>query len=214
MSTVCVFSEGAFQTNTYICSVNNNIFVIDPAFQSKTECDSALSNIGSSYSILLTHNHLDHIRGLSFINSDVPVYIHPSDYNNLTEPYIKRAYYTYGSALFQNTEEFNLFIDQVLKIKKNMICVNENENISGAFKVIHTPGHTSGSVCYLSDTFMFSGDTLFNGSYGRYDLESGSYTDLISSIRKICALPDEIRIYPGHGDESILKHEKPLYTVR
>ena len=89
MNSVRVFCEGAFQTNTYICSVNSKNFVIDPAFMLQNDCDAAISQINSCYSVLLTHNHLDHIRGLSFIEENTPVYLHATDYENLTPDYLK-----------------------------------------------------------------------------------------------------------------------------
>lgn len=211
MNSVRVFCEGAFQTNTYICSVNSKSFVIDPAFILQKDCDAAISQINSCYSVLLTHNHLDHIRGLIFIEENTPVYLHEADYENLTPDYLKRAYLAYGSPLFKNDSEFNSFVQQIMNMKKRIIPVKDKDCIENTFMVMHTPGHTSGSVCFLKDDILFTGDTMFYNSYGRYDLESGSYSDLALSLKKLCTLPDETVIYPGHGDKSIIKYEKPLY---
>jgi len=77
------------------------------------------------------------------------------------------------------------------------------------FKVIHTPGHSSGSVCFLIDNILFSGDTLFCDSVGRTDLPGGSYKEIEKSIKeKIFSLDENIIVYPGHGPATTLKHEK------
>ncbi|MEM4766195.1 MAG: MBL fold metallo-hydrolase, partial [Nitrososphaerota archaeon] len=78
-------------------------------------------------------------------------------------------------------------------------------------RVIHTPGHTPGSVCYLAEEMIFTGDTLFAGSIGRTDLPGGSLQSLLSSISaKILSLPDHYAVYPGHGPSSTIGAEKML----
>lgn len=76
------------------------------------------------------------------------------------------------------------------------------------FRVLHTPGHTPGSVCLLTRDVMFSGDTLFSGSCGRTDLPKGSRTDLTRSLSKLAALEEDYRVLPGHGPASTLAEEK------
>ena len=76
-------------------------------------------------------------------------------------------------------------------------------------KVIHTPGHTQGGVCYLVDNMLFSGDTIFREAVGRCDLEGGNFEQIVESIEsKIFTLPDDILIYPGHGPSSTVGWEK------
>lgn len=82
------------------------------------------------------------------------------------------------------------------------------------FRVIHTPGHTNGgsSLYCENESLIFSGDTIFRGTWGRTDLPTGSFDDIISSImNKILILPDETIIYPGHGKSTKIKEEKPIY---
>lgn len=82
------------------------------------------------------------------------------------------------------------------------------------FKVIHTPGHTKGgsSLYCESENMIFSGDTIFRGTWGRTDLPTGSFDDIINSImKKILVLPDDTIIYPGHGKSTKVKEEKPIY---
>ena len=82
------------------------------------------------------------------------------------------------------------------------------------FKVIHTPGHTSGGSCIYcpQEKMIFSGDTLFRGTWGRTDLPTGDFEDIISSIsKKLMVLPDETIVYPGHGKSTMIREEKPIY---
>ena len=74
--------------------------------------------------------------------------------------------------------------------------------------VLHTPGHTAGSVCFLIDDCLFSGDTLFAGTVGRTDLPSGSSGDMLTSAARLAALPGEYKIYPGHGEATTLSRER------
>jgi glyoxylase-like metal-dependent hydrolase (beta-lactamase superfamily II) len=77
-----------------------------------------------------------------------------------------------------------------------------------SFKVLHTPGHTSGSVCLLCENAMFSGDTLFWGSCGRTDLPGGSFVTIKASLKRLASLPGNASIYPGHGEETTLETER------
>ena len=78
--------------------------------------------------------------------------------------------------------------------------------------VIPTPGHTMGGVCYLIDGHLFSGDTLFHGTYGRTDLPEGDEAKMQESLKKLFQkLPDETPVYPGHGAETTIGHERWLY---
>ena len=81
------------------------------------------------------------------------------------------------------------------------------------FEIIETPGHTKGGICiyFEKQKVLFSGDTIFKGTYGRTDLPSSSYQDMKNSIKKLMKLPDDINIYPGHGILTNIKDEKKLY---
>ena len=82
-------------------------------------------------------------------------------------------------------------------------------NVGGMrFKVIHTPGHTEGGVCYLCDNILFSGDTLFKGSIGRTDFPSGNSAEMLESLNRLCQLPDSTVVYPGHGPVTSIGEEK------
>ena len=77
--------------------------------------------------------------------------------------------------------------------------------------VIHTPGHTAGSVCYLIENELFSGDTMFFETFGRCDLPTSDKNAMLLSLKKLCGLDENVRVYPGHGAETTVKHEKDYY---
>ena len=89
----------------------------------------------------------------------------------------------------------------------DMISIGKNDEIS--FKIIHSPGHTPGSMCLFceKDKVMITGDTLFKGSYGRIDFKYGSRMDMYASLQRLLSLDPEITFYPGHGEESKIKYE-------
>ncbi|MDE7167649.1 MAG: MBL fold metallo-hydrolase [Clostridia bacterium] len=76
------------------------------------------------------------------------------------------------------------------------------------FKILETSGHTAGSCCYLTENALFTGDTLFRGSIGRWDLPTGNFSQLINSIKKLAALDGDYKIYCGHGEDSTLSRER------
>jgi len=143
---------------------------------------------------LNTHGHIDHILGDA--DFGYPVAIHGED------------------ELFLNDPDKNMapFIGAKMpKIKASRI-LKEGDNVEvGAYslKVLHTPGHTPGGVCFLCGDMLFGGDTLFAESVGRTDLPGGDTDALIRSItEKLFALPDNVRVFPGHGPETTVGHEK------
>ena len=145
--------------------------------------------------ILLTHGHFDHITGITE-NLGSKVLMHNADMNwvNNINQYLPML-----GLPAMPIPHINEFIsdNQVLKIGQTDI------------KVIHTPGHTQGGVCFLIENSLFSGDTIFKESVGRCDLEGGDFEQLSESIEtKIFTLPDEITIYPGHGPKTTVKWEK------
>jgi glyoxylase-like metal-dependent hydrolase (beta-lactamase superfamily II) len=75
-------------------------------------------------------------------------------------------------------------------------------------KVLHTPGHTPGSICLVGEKLVFTGDTLFAGSIGRTDFPGGSMTNMRLSLKKLSSLPDKLLVYPGHGETTMIREEK------
>lgn len=152
-----------------------------------------LENINLKY-ILLTHGHFDHIAGIR--DGKAAVFMHSSDLDWLKK-------------VNQFMPMFGMPDMSVPKIDK---FVEDGEIIklgSLEIKVLHTPGHTQGGVCYLVGNIVFSGDTVFRESVGRCDLEGGDFDQLVKSIEtKLYTLPDDIKIYPGHGKPTTVGWEK------
>ena len=149
--------------------------------------------------ILNTPGHFDHILGEKEAQEicNAPVYIHENDkilLENLPKQ-LERFGFVNNAQPPDNVKTFT---------EKNIFKIGNNE-----IKVIHTPGHTPGSVCFLIGKNLFSGDTLFYTSVGRTDFEGGSFAQLSSSItEKLFKLDDDITVYPGHDTKTTIGYEK------
>lgn len=149
---------------------------------------------------LLTHMHFDHIFGLGWLRKkyNIRPICHELEQRN------------YDMQEKMALEMFGVKIP--IERPAVMRYVKDGDELtlgSRTLKVIHTPGHTAGGVCYLADSLLFCGDTLFAGSCGRTDLPGGDMQQEVLSIRnKLLTLPDEIRVLPGHGPESSIAREK------
>ncbi len=148
--------------------------------------------------ILLTHAHVDHVSGINGVveATSAKVCIHKDDSLMLKAAPIQAL--AFGMKPFMPPR-----IDKYLE-DGDIIDIGNLK-----VKVIHTPGHSAGGVCFLLENCIFVGDTIFQGSIGRTDLPGGNYDELIHSIEtKIFTLPDETIIYPGHGPETTVGYEK------
>lgn len=195
------FVTGIISTNCYLAinEETRQAVVIDPA-----ACPSYLMGHIKSEgleieAILLTHGHFDHIMGLDGFLQEfhVPVYVHKDDEQLMTDPELNQSgVYTSGYTFGMGT------------------YIQDGQAIQAAgfeFKVLHTPGHTPGGVCYYAEAekILFSGDTLFQSSVGRTDFPLGSMSDLVRGIKeKLMVLPDEVLVYPGHMGETTIGYEK------
>jgi glyoxylase-like metal-dependent hydrolase (beta-lactamase superfamily II) len=147
--------------------------------------------------ILLTHGHFDHIGDVEAVRekTGAQVYIHEADAPMLGDVRRNLAYQI-SPLPFRSIREYRTVTDgEALTIGERV------------FTVLHTPGHTSGSVCYLTETAMFSGDTLFSGSIGRTDL-GGNVQEMRSSLQKLSALDGDYDVYSGHGAATSLDVER------
>lgn len=180
---------GAYQTNCYIvhrldC---NKCVVIDPGYEPHTISDK-LEDLGLELeAILLTHGHFDHVGAVRDLaaTTGCQVYIRPEE--NTMPPQL-----TAGPLYY--TQEYPAH---------GQLPVADMD-----FTVIPTPGHTPGSVCLLVEDAMFSGDTLFAGSMGRCDFPGSSIFEMRKSLRRLCALTRDYKVFPGHGEHSTLEREK------
>ncbi len=190
---------GLLEVNCYIVSdTKNNCWVIDPGNESKKILDALENEKLTPTKILLTHGHFDHIEAVSRLKQifpDIKVYIHSEDIPFLTN---SRVWETYlGRPLIDAT------YDEI---------VNEGDVINEgtlSATVLSTPGHSPGSVCYLMDNNLFSGDTLFAyGGIGRTDLWNSSASAMRTSLKKLFSIEENINVYPGHGPSSTLEKER------
>ena len=180
---------GDYQTNCYIIYNENSptCVVLDPGYEPERVL-AAVNGLGKAVeAILLTHGHFDHVGGVKAIAeaTHCRVYLHEND---LSLP----PYYT-GDPLYYTD---NYADGDILELAGLQI------------KVLHTPGHTPGSVCLVCEDVIFSGDTLFAGTCGRTDLPGSSPAQMKQSLARLKALEGDYRVLPGHGHESTLEEER------
>jgi hydroxyacylglutathione hydrolase len=167
-------------------------YLIDPA-QDYNVISKALGT-KQLHGILLTHAHNDHVDLIGHFS--VPIYMHFDD----------------AHLLFEDT--YNGYHPKKHPYKRselNLRYVNDGDKLPMAdqfIEVMHTPGHTKGSLCFLTEGKLFTGDTLFKHSVGRHDLYSGSLPELKKSIVKIMELPGQTKVYPGHDDNTSIREEQ------
>jgi len=177
---------GPFGTNSYVItcpSTGESVAVDAPA--GATEILKRLDGTHPRF-ILITHTHMDHLGALSELKStlEVPLAVHPLDAKGLPLP------------------------PEILLSDGDTVYFGKIE-----LRVLHTPGHTPGSLCFLTGKYLISGDTLFPGGPGK-TRSPGDLRQIIESIKeKILPLPDDTLVYPGHGDSTILRKEKEEFAL-
>ncbi len=192
---------GVCQTNCYFVyrEGSSKVIFIDPADYGD-QIFQAMKNNGFEVSaILLTHGHFDHIWGCSRLRqlTSAPVY----------------AYEGEEKVLLSADLNVSAGAGRACTVKANTL-LKDGEEVTVedmTFKVIATPGHTQGSCCYYFEEagMLISGDTIFEESVGRTDLPTGSMGTLVRSVKeKLFVLPDDVVVYPGHGDSTTIGHEK------
>jgi len=200
--TILTFNDNPMEQNIYLCHDGENAVLIDAgcseadmAAIDKTLAEQKLS----LRAILLTHGHGDHIIALSELKQKTGAVIcaHAAECEIL------------GNSELNFSEHFGQRIMVAPEITFEDGATLNFGNLS--FKTLHTPGHTAGGACYYNEASgnLFVGDTIFKGSIGRTDLPTGDEGILVQSIAdKILTLPDDTKLYPGHGVTTTVKHEK------
>ncbi|MBT9130610.1 MAG: Hydroxyacylglutathione hydrolase GloC [candidate division WS2 bacterium] len=199
-----IFNLGPYQTNCYLLHGEETAVVIDPA-EGEEVLDYLTKNKLRLTHILNTHGHGDHTGGDFFLkeNTKALVAIHTKDQFFLGDNSINK--YLHPS--------FKPVVPDIL-LSDNSILTFTFDSLLFDVKVIHTPGHTPGSVCFSSPLGLFSGDTLFKRAIGRYDFPYSSVDDMRNSIKLLInSIPPDTLIYPGHGPKTIFIEEKNLLTV-
>jgi len=200
---------GALQTNCYIlgCPNTREALVIDPGAEAEL-IGSTLDKHGLKLkTVVLTHGHADHIGACGELRR---------------EPGVTLAIHREDAPLLSDTHRnLTAYIGPPLTLSAAETLLGDGDRVEfGAgiqLTVLHTPGHTRGSICLLGEGFLFSGDTLFAGAVGRTDFPGGDFKTLIASLKnRLEPLPDDTRVYPGHGPASTMgveKRENPYLTT-
>lgn len=192
-----VIHLGLIKTNCYLISSDKAAVVIDPGFKSELTARFLNENADKERLILITHAHFDHIGGADELRqlTGVKIGIGAKDADDLSDPNINLS------------DKFHAGVEPFCAD----ILFNDGDEFTVGdipFKVILTPGHTVGEVCYLSGDNLFSGDTLFKGSVGRTDFPGGDTKTLLRSVKKLLTLSGTAKVYPGHGDFTTIAEEK------
>ncbi len=198
--------QGVFAENCYfyIDEVSKAGFIIDPGAQAGLILDTVRHNGWKIEKILLTHGHFDHMGAAELLREKLvaPVYIYPSDARYLTDTYLNLSGNSGRPVTVPHYEE--LYDGEIIRLKEN----------SGFYlKVIHTPGHTPGSVTYYSpeEHAAFVGDTLYQHGPGLTHFPGGNRQELEESIiNKILTLPDDTVLLSGHSSPITVAREKSL----
>ena len=178
---------GLYQVNCYVVynEGSDRCVVIDPGYEPQRILNHLKAKNLKLETILLTHGHFDHVGGVKELvaATNCKVYLHDLE---RTMPEAMTAGPLYATDGFPS-----------------------RFSIAGMeFTVLHTPGHTPGSVCLICEDAIFSGDTLFAGSCGRTDLPGGDWATILESLKRLKELPGNYRVFPGHGEDTTLSQER------
>jgi glyoxylase-like metal-dependent hydrolase (beta-lactamase superfamily II) len=192
-----VFDQNPYGTNCWLLAADgsDDAVVVDVGFEPE-RVHGLLAAAGKRpAAVLLTHAHLDHAdQAGAFAGDDVPVYVHEAD-----------------AVAFRDPELWNPgFANPLTDVKDlRMLADGDLLELGGIrIHVQHTPGHTPGHCCFLTDAMVLSGDLVFAGSIGRSDFANSSPHDMERSLRQFLQLADELQVWPGHGPETTVGRER------
>lgn len=201
MKIVKVASVG-YESNCWLIidDVSGEYAIVDPSSSSNL-IDAKISELALDKNkfkfVLLTHGHFDHIYSVDYVREHYgcKLCIHKNDAVCLIDSYKNANKLFFDEDLIFNPADITLSDGDVIELGELEI------------KVIHTPGHTTGCVCYLVENTMFCGDTIFDRSVGRTDLPGGNTKVLFESLKRIKAMSGDIKLYPGHGSVTTIKEQ-------
>jgi len=205
MFQIKVFTFNPVQENTYLLyNEEKECIIIDPGCYFDDEKDQLKSFVNLNKLepklLLNTHCHLDHVFGNKFIAEEYQLVLK-------THPLEKQVLEMAPASGLMFNLPFDNYQGEVIYLEEgDIVSMGEDE-----LKVIHAPGHSPGSICFYCEKqrFIIGGDVLFQNSIGRTDLPLGNHEDLLKNIReKLFILPDDITVYPGHGEPTTIGHEK------
>lgn len=177
---------GMLENNVYIVSdeKSKEAIIIDPGDEAE-KVIAAAEGLKIN-AIVLTHGHWDHVTDAPIVakHFNAPIWVHKND-----EPMMMHSNHVKADRLLKAGDSFDI------------------GNLS--FVILHTPGHSAGGICiYDNKGTLFSGDTLFKGTYGRTDLPTSSPKEMVKSLKRLMSLPENVKVYPGHGPTTTIKEEK------
>jgi glyoxylase-like metal-dependent hydrolase (beta-lactamase superfamily II) len=193
-------SCGIISSNVYVVAGNGGGVIIDCGCPAQKILEAVKKHKGHIKDVILTHGHFDHVYYVDSIRelAGMKIHIHKNDADYLTDPFKNGLmfYQRHGVQGFKPAD--NLLNDE------DILKFGDLE-----FRILHTPGHTPGSISIAVGNFVFTGDTLFHSSIGRTDFPGGSAEDIVNSIKnKLFTLPDNTVVYPGHGESTKIEYEK------
>ena len=224
------FVFGPFETNCYVVSDEQQILLVDPACAYESEQQQLLTYIENQKSkiqnhqlpitIVATHGHLDHLWGAAWACAkwNTPVLMHEADI-----PMAKAMQSQYDLFGIRAKPQPFPIEDIKSKIKNHQSPITNLQSPIPPFRgeqggrILHTPGHTPGSICLYfpkskienqKSPILLSGDTLFQMGYGRTDLPGGNYSQLMNSLDSLFALPSDVQVFPGHGEPTTIAAER------
>ena len=192
-----VFSDNSYETNCWLISEDrtDDAVVVDPGFSAE-RVHALLRAAGKTpVAVLATHGHVDHVGAAAeFCGDELPLHIHEADVLALTDP-----------------EAWGAGYGREPTPVKDVRTLADADFLSFAgfgIEVLHTPGHTPGSVCFRTDGWVLSGDLVFAGTIGRSDFPNSSPDDMGRSLRRFLELPDLLPVLPGHGPRTSVGRER------
>ncbi len=191
------FSDNPYATNCWLLAAEGreDAVVIDPGFFPDRVLELLRAADKRPVAVLATHGHYDHVGAASEVcGTDIPLYIHKDDELALSDPEAWGAGYP------------------LPRVRPNEVRTLSDGDLVEApgltFEVLHTPGHTPGSVCFRLPELVFTGDLVFRGSIGRSDFPNSSPEAMVASLRRFLELPDDMDVYPGHNETTTVARER------